>query len=166
MKKKILSILILYISIFFNSNLLSNEKDKVLKVGLLAPLVGEYKELGISMLYSLQLALEEINDDNVFILPRDAGFNNKEKLNIAIEEIKQQGADIIIGPISANEFDEIKKFSDLVFISPSNIKPEFTNNTISVGISLESQLLSITKFLKKRKKIKLLSCFQKMNMQN
>ena len=159
--KKISIIIILHLSIFFNSNLLSNEKDKVLKVGLLAPLVGEYKELGISMLYSLQLALEEINDDNVFILPRDAGFNNKEKLNIAIEEIKQQGADIIIGPISANEFDEIKKFSDLVFISPSNIKPEFTNNTISVGISLESQLLSITKFLKKRKKKKTIIMFPK-----
>ena len=159
--KKISIIIILHLSIFFNSNLLSNEKDKVLKVGLLAPLVGEYKELGISMLYSLQLALEEINDDNVFILPRDAGFNNKEKLNIAIEEIKQQGADIIIGPISANEFDEIKKFSDLVFISPSNIKPEFTNNTISVGISLESQLLSITKFLKKRKKNKTIIMFPK-----
>ena len=56
---------------------------------MLAPLVGEYKELGISMLYSLQLALEEINDDNVFILPRDAGFNNKEKLNITKKNNQQ-----------------------------------------------------------------------------
>ena len=100
------------------------------------------------MLYSLQLALEEINDENVFIVPRDAGFNDKEKLNKAVQEIKQQGVDVIIGPISENEFNEVKKFSDLVFISPSNITPEFTNNTISVGISLESQLLSLTKFLK------------------
>ena len=161
MKKRVLSILILYISVFFNSNLLSNEKDEVLKVGLLAPLIGEYKELGTSMLYSLQLALEEINDENVFIVPRDAGFNDKEKLKSAIQEIKQQGADIIIGPISINEFDVVKKFSDLVFISPSNVKPEFTSNIISVGISLESQLLSLTKFLKKQKKNKTIIMFPK-----
>ena len=161
MKKKILSILILYISIFFNSNLLSNEKDEVLKVGLLAPLIGEYKELGTSMLYSLQLALEEINDQNVFIVPRDAGFNDKEKLKSAVQEIKKQGVDIIIGPISVNEFDIVKKFNDLVFISPSNIKPEFTSNIISVGISLESQLLSLTKFLKKQKKNRTIIMFPK-----
>ena len=161
MKKKILSILILYISIFFNSNLLSNEKDEVLKVGLLAPLIGEYKELGTSMLYSLQLALEEINDQNVFIVPRDAGFNDKEKLKSAVQEIKKQGVDIIIGPISVNEFDIVKKFNDLVFISPSNIKPEFTSNIISVGISIESQLLSLTKFLKKQKKNRTIIMFPK-----
>ncbi len=161
MKKKNYIILILYILTFFNSNLLSNEKNEVLKVGLLAPLVGEYKELGTSMLYSLQLALEEINDENVFIVPRDAGFNDKEKLNKAVQEIKQQGVDVIIGPISENEFNEVKKFSDLVFISPSNITPEFTNNTISVGISLESQLLSLTKFLKKQKRNKTIIMFPK-----
>ena len=161
MKKKNYIILILYILTFFNSNLLSNEKNEVLKVGLLAPLVGEYKELGTSMLYSLQLALEEINDENVFIVPRDAGFNDKEKLNKAVQEIKQKGVNIIIGPISENEFNEVKKFSDLVFISPSNITPEFTNNTISVGISLESQLLSLTKFLKKQKRNKTIIMFPK-----
>ena len=51
-----------YIIFFINSNLLSNENNNTLKVGLLAPLTGEYAELGNSMLYSLQLALEEIGD--------------------------------------------------------------------------------------------------------
>ena len=49
------------------------------------------KDLGNSLLYSLQLALDEINDKNVFIIPRDTGFNDKEKLNEAIKEIKSQG---------------------------------------------------------------------------
>ena len=89
MKKKIL-ILLSYIIIFFNSNLLSEENNKILKVGLLAPLTGDYKELGNSMLYSLQLALNEIGDDKVFIIPRDSGFNNKEKINLAIQEIKSE----------------------------------------------------------------------------
>ena len=87
MKKKFV-ILIIYIIFFFNSNLLSENDNKILKVGLLAPLTGSYSELGYSLLYSLQLALEEIDDKDVFIVPRDSGFNEKEKLNKAIKEIK------------------------------------------------------------------------------
>ena len=71
--KKISLVIIAYILFFFNSNLLSNEKKSVLKVGLLAPLSGEYKELGESLLYSLQLALNEINDDKLYIIPKDSG---------------------------------------------------------------------------------------------
>ena len=160
MKKKIL-ILLSYIIIFFNSNLLSEENNKILKVGLLAPLTGDYKELGNSMLYSLQLALNEIGDDKVFIIPRDSGFNDKEKINLAIQEIKSEGANVIIGPISSDDFDEIKKYNDITFISPSNIYPKFTNNVISVGISLESQLISLINFIKKQKKSKTIIMFPK-----
>jgi len=153
MKKKFILSLI-YILIFFNSNLLSEENNKILKVGLLAPLSGPYSQLGNSLLYSLQLALEEINDKNIFIVPRDSGFNNKEKLNKAIQDIKSQGIKIIIGPITYKEFDIANKYDDLIFISPSNINPEFTKNIISVGVSLESQLLALTNFIQKQKRNK------------
>ena len=117
MKNKII-LIITYILVFFNSNLFSNEDNNVLKIGLLAPLSGEYKNLGDSLLYSLQLALDEINDKNVFLIPRDSGFDDPEKLNKAVKEIKSQGAKIIIGPINYKDFNEVKKFNDLVFISP------------------------------------------------
>ena len=153
MKKKFLYI-ITYIIISFNSNLLALEKNKTLKVGLLAPLSGEFKELGNSLLYSLQLALEEIDDKNVFIVPRDSGFNNSKKLNSAIEEIKSEGVKIIIGPMSNVEFEVARNHQDLVFISPSNIEPKFGNNIISIGISLESQLNALIDFIKKQNKKK------------
>ncbi len=153
MRNKFITI-IAYLLIFFNSNLLCNEENNVLKVGLLAPLSGEYKELGNSLLYSLQLALDEIDDKNVHIIPRDSGFNDKEKLNIAIEEIRSQGANIVIGPINNEDFNEVKKFTDMIFISPSNINPEFQNNIISIGISFESQMLALMEFIKKEGKNK------------
>lgn len=156
-------LLLVYTIIFFNSNLLSNERNSILKVGLLAPLSGEYKELGDSLLYSLQLALEEIDDKNIFIIPRDSGFGDKEKLNSAIQDIKSQGVNIIIGPIHFEEFDQAKKFDDTIFISPSNINPEFAGNIISVGISLESQLTALTNFIKKQKKNKTLIMYPKNN---
>ncbi len=158
MNKKILTFLT-YLILFVNSNLLCAEENKTLKIGLLAPLSGEYEELGNSLLYSLQLALDEIDDDKVFIIPRDTGFNDKEKFNKAIDDIKSQGAKIIIGPIGNKDFQEAKKHSDIIFISPSNISPEFENNIISVGVSLESQLVALNKFIKKQKKNKTIIMF-------
>ena len=160
--KKVICIILSYIIFFINSNLLSNE-DKILKVGLLAPLTGEHAELGKSLLYSLQLALNEINDEKWFIVPRDAGFNEKEKIKRAIDDIKSQGAKVIIGPVSRENFAEAKKHTDLIFISPSNISPEFENNIISIGVSLESQLLALIDFIKKRKKKKTVIMFPKNN---
>ena len=144
--KKIFGLILSYTLIFFNINLFGKENINILKIGLLAPLSGEYKELGDSLLYSLQLALDEINDRNVFIVPRDSGFNDTKKLNSAIREIKAEGVNVIIGPISNKDFPETNKFNDTIFISPSNISPEFSNNIISIGISLESQLNAITNF--------------------
>ena len=124
MNKKIL-ILVSYIILFINSNLLGNEKNDNLKIGLLAPLTGEYADLGNSLLYSLQLGLDEINDKNVFIIPRDAGFSDETKLDSAIQDLKSQGINIIIGPLSNKDFAYVKKYNDLIFISPSNIRSPF-----------------------------------------
>ena len=153
MKNKII-IFITYILFFFNSNLLSDENNNFLKVGLLAPLSGEYKSLGFSLLHSLQLALNEIDDKNVHIIPRDSGTNDREKLSSAIKELKSQNVKVVIGPIDNEDFEEVKKFSNMIFISPSNINPEFQNNIISIGISFESQMEALIDFLKKQKKNK------------
>ena len=160
MKKKFV-IFLSYIILFTNSNLFTAEDSKTLKVGLLAPLSGKYAELGNSFLYSLQLALEEINDKKIFILPRDSGFNNKEKLKSAITDMKSQGIKVVIGPMNYDDFSEVKKYNDMIFISPSNISPEFEGNVISVGISLESQLIALKKFIKKQKKNKTIIMFPK-----
>ncbi len=151
MKKKFY-LAIFFILILFNSNLSTSENNNTLKVGLLAPLTGDYSDLGNSLLYSLQLALEEIDDKNIIIVPRDTGFNDKDKLKKAIDDIRSNNVKVIIGPLTNGEFEEVKKYSDLIFISPSNINPDFTNNIISIGISLESQLLALTDFIKKQKK--------------
>ena len=154
-------LLIFYIIFFFNSNLLTDENNETLQVGLLAPLSGPYSEIGNSLLYSLQLALEEINDNKVTIVPRDSGFNNKDKLDLAVKDMRASGVKTIIGPTTFEEFDHIKKYSDLIFISPSNINPEFSNNIISIGVSLESQLNALIKFIKKQKKTKTVVMYPK-----
>ena len=164
MKKKLI-ISVFYIIFLFNSNLFSDENNKTLKVGLLAPLSGPYSEIGNSLLYSLQLALEEIGDEEVKIIPRDSGNNDKEKINLALDELRTLGVKIVIGPTTHTEFKEVNKYNDLIFISPSNISPKFSNNIISIGVSLDSQLIALTKFIKKQKKKKTIIMYPKNEYQ-
>ena len=75
--------------LFFNTNLLCEESEK-LKIGLLAPFSGEYENLGNSLLLSSQLALNEIGDKNIIIVPRDSGSDDKKKLNESIKDLINQ----------------------------------------------------------------------------
>ena len=77
--KKII-IILSYLIIFFNSNLLCEKKINFKSWFIGSSYRGIQRTWEFTF-YSLQLALEEIDDEKVFIIPRDAGFNNKEKLN-------------------------------------------------------------------------------------
>ena len=159
MLKKI--IIITYILLSLNFNSFADENKKSLKVGLLAPFSGEYKDMGQSIMLSLQLALDEINDDNIKIFPRDSGFNNPEKLIQSIESLKEENIKVVIGPISHEDFSNLSRFKDMIFISPSNIDPNIQNNILSVGVSLESQIKSIENFIKKKEKKKTIILYPK-----
>ncbi len=159
MLKKI--IIITYILLFFNFNSFADEEEKYLKVGLLAPFSGEYKDMGQSIMLSLQLALNEINDKSIKIFPRDSGFNDPKKLIESIESLKEENIKIVIGPISHEDFKSLSTYKDMIFISPSNINPKIQNNILSIGVSLESQIKSIEKFIKKNKRKKTIIMFPK-----
>ena len=59
----------------------------------------------------------EINDEKVFIVPKDSGFNDDKKLIESIEDLKSQDIKIIIGPISKNNFRELKKYNEMVYLT-------------------------------------------------
>ena len=159
MYKKI--IIITYILLSFNFNSFAEENQKSLRVGLLAPFNGEYKDIGQSIMLSLQLALDEINDDKIKIFPRDSGFNNPKKLIQSVESLRDENIKIVIGPISHEDFKNLSTFKDMIFISPSNIDPKIQNNILSVGVSLESQIKSIENFIKEQKRKKTIIMYPK-----
>ena len=159
MLKKI--IIITYILLFNNFNSFADENQKSLKVGLLAPFSGQYKGVGQSIMLSLQMALKEINDDNIKIYPRDSGFNNPDKLIQSVESLKEENIKIVIGPISHEDFKNLSAYKNMIFISPSNINPKVQSNILSVGISLESQMKSIEDFIKQNKRKKTIIMYPK-----
>ena len=150
-----------YILLFINFNSFAEETKKSLKVGLLAPFSGEYKDMGQSIMLALQLALDEINDDALKIFPRDSGFNNPKKLVQSVESLREEGVKIVIGPISQEDFKSLSSFKDMIFISPSNINPKIQSNILSIGVSLESQIKSIENFIKENKRKKTIIMYPK-----
>ena len=124
---KIIITFLSYIFIIFNSNLIAGENNIKLRVGLLAPFSGEHKNLGESLLLSTQLALSEIDDENIIVIPRDSGTNDNDKLNASIKEIINNGAKIIIGPMTSSSFSELGKYRDTIFISLSNKEPKISS---------------------------------------
>ncbi len=153
--KKIFKILLTYLLFSFNTYVFSNENnnENLLKIGVLAPFSGELKYLGETVLYSVNLALHDINNKSIKVFPKDSG-SNAEKLKESCKEFREEGVKIIIGPVDSSSINYLKEFNDLIFLSLSNINTISKSNVIMMGINLESQLVAINKFIKKNNKKK------------
>ena len=153
--KNTFKIILSYLLITFNTYVLAdqNSSTNILKVGVLAPLSGEFKTLGETILYSINLALHDIDNNAVKIYPKDSG-SDKKKIIQACKEFQEEGIKIIIGPADSQFQEELKNFDDLIFLSLSNMDSNIKDNVVMMGINLESQLLIIKKFINKKKKKK------------
>ncbi len=165
--KKIIIIFLSYLSITFNSFIFATENNNsnVLKIGILAPFTGELKFMGEAILFSVNLALHDINDEIIKIYPKDSG-SNKEEIISACKEFQDEGIKIVIGPIDSAFKNELKRFDDLIFLSLSNMSSVIERNIVMMGINLESQLLAIKKFIDKQNKKKTVILYPDDNKSN
>ena len=76
--------LIFSILLIFNFNFKALSAEKI-KIGLLIPVTGEYGKIGQSVINSVRLALNSINDNRIEILPRDTRADPSVTLKIAKE---------------------------------------------------------------------------------
>ena len=75
--------------------------EEKIKIGLIIPLSGEYKEIGESILKSVRLAINKINDENLIIIPKDTKSNPEITLKVS-KELYKEGVKIILGPVFNN----------------------------------------------------------------
>ena len=82
MKKLITLTIITYLLFTINTSAVDQnstennlENEKVLKIGILLPLSGEFQTLGQSFLNAIQLALYDISNENIKIYPKDSKAN-------------------------------------------------------------------------------------------
>ena len=121
----------------------NNEK---IKIGLLVPLSGEYKDLGQLIIKSTRMALKDIGTDKIEIYPKNTNLDPNKTLQSAIE-LKNKGVKIFIGPIFFKSLTYLNEIDDVVFLSLTNKTKNLPKNVISSGVNSSSQVNAIKKFL-------------------
>ena len=144
MKILIKFILLLIFVSGFGQNCFSNEK---IKIGLVVPLSGEFKEIGQSILNSARLAVNKINNKNFVIIPRDSKSDPVETLKVSKDLNLNHGVEIIVGPIFKESTELLNQVSNITFFSLTNILNDKHSNVISSGVNAVSQFNVISKFL-------------------
>ncbi len=143
---KFFKIILFTIIISFSSYQLSFANSEKIKIGLLVPLSGEYKELGQLIIKSVRMALDDIGSNKIEIYPRNTNLDPNLTLQSAIE-LKNEGVKIFIGPIFFKSLIYLDEVEDVVFLSLTNKTKNLPKNVISSGVNSLSQINAIKKFL-------------------
>ena len=142
--KILLKIIILLI--FFNLiNLQKIYAEEKINIGLLIPLSGEQKEIGKSILQSVRLAINKIDNSNIQIIPKDTKDDPTRTL-AAAKELELKGVKIVIGPIFNKNLIYLDELKEMIFLSLTNKNIKNPKNVISAGINANSQINTIVKF--------------------
>jgi hypothetical protein len=140
---KIIFLVILNFSLLFSFSTKASEK---IKIGLMVPLTGSNKELGQSIMKAVRLAVKDINNDLLEIIPKDTASKASKSLKSAFE-LKQMGVKIVIGPIFYESISYLDEIKDITFLSLTNKTLDLPKNVISAGINSTSQFNTIKKFI-------------------
>ena len=144
MMKIIKIILFLTISLFLSLGTVLAEQK--IKIGLLVPLTGKNSEIGKSIIKSVRLAINQINNASLEIVPKDTASSPEITLRSA-KELQDLGIRIVIGPVFNENLIYLKEVNDLTFLSLTNKNNNNSNNIINAGINATSQLRAIKKFI-------------------
>ena len=140
---KIIFLTILVFPLLLN---LAKASEK-LKIGLLVPMTGSNKDLGQSIIKAVRLAIKDINNDLIEVVPKDTASIPNKTLQSALE-LKEMGIKVVVGPIFHKNLKYLDEVMDVTFLSLTNKTIDLPKNVISAGINSTSQLNTIKKFIK------------------
>ena len=109
---KFLIISTLSLIIFFQ-NSFSSEK---IKIGLIVPISGKHYQLGNSIIKSVRLAINKIDDERIEIIPKDTKSNPIDTLRVS-KKLYDDGIRIIIGPVFNENSKYLDELKDITFLS-------------------------------------------------
>ncbi len=130
--------------IIFFQNSFPSEK---IEIGLIVPTSGKHSKLGNSIIKSVRLAINKIDDDRIEIIPKDTKSNPINSLRVS-KELYDQGVRIVIGPVFNESTKYLDELKDMTFISLTNKIYGNPSNVISAGVNAISQINTIKKFKK------------------
>ena len=144
---KIFIKIIIFLCLVSVLNIQKVSAEEKIKIGLLVPITGQHSEIGKSIIKSVRLAINKIDNPLIEILPRDTQSNPLITLRKA-KELNEIGVKIIIGPVFNKNLIYLDEIKDVIFLSLTNKIVNNPKNIISTGINSESQFNTISKFQK------------------
>ena len=140
---KIIFFVLINLCLVFSNLAQASEK---IKIGLMVPLTGSNKELGQSIIKAVRLAVKDINNSSIEIIPKDTASKANKSLKSAFE-LKQMGVKVVIGPVFYESISYLDEIKDITFLSLTNKTLDLPKNVISAGINSTSQFNTIKKFI-------------------
>jgi ABC-type branched-subunit amino acid transport system substrate-binding protein len=140
---KFIFLILLNTSLLLSYSVKASEK---IKIGLMVPLTGANKELGQTIIKAVRLAVKDINNNSIEIIPKDTSSKANKALKSAFE-LKKMGVRVVIGPIFFESITYLDEIKDITFLSLTNKTLNLPKNVISAGINSTSQLNTIKKFI-------------------
>ena len=144
---KIFIKIIIFLCLVSVLNIQKTSAEEKIKIGLLVPTTGQHSKIGKSIIKSVRLAINKIDNPLIEILPRDTKSNPSITLRKA-KELNEIGVKIIIGPVFNKNLIYLDEIKDVIFLSLTNKIINNPKNIISTGINSESQFNTISKFQK------------------
>ena len=144
---KIFIKIIIFLCLVSGLNIQKISAEEKIRIGLLVPTTGQHSEIGKSIIKSVRLAINKIDNPLIEILPRDTQSNPSITLRKA-KELNEIGVKIIIGPVFNKNLIYLDEIKDVIFLSLTNKTINNPKNIISTGINSESQFNTISKFQK------------------
>ena len=144
---KIFIKIIIFLCLVSVLNVQKISAEEKIKIGLLVPITGQHSEIGKSIIKSVRLAINKIDNPLIEILPRDTQSNPSITLRKA-KELNEIGVKIIIGPVFNKNLIYLDEIKDVIFLSLTNKILNNPKNIISTGINSGSQFNTISKFQK------------------
>lgn len=119
------------------------------KIALLLPLSGEHKNIGTALLQSAQLALFDLGDQNIELLPRDTK-GTPEGARIAAQQALRDGSELVLGPVFANSVKAVKPILSRGNINMIAFSTDWSNaggNTFIMGVLPFTQVQRVTEYV-------------------
>lgn len=118
------------------------------KIALLIPLSGRYSKLGEGLLNAAQLAVFNLNEPNLILIPIDTK-GTPYGAHDAAQQAISKGAKLILGPVfgaSTKAISELATENNINVVSFSNDRSLAGSGVFAIGIRPEEQISRIVSF--------------------
>jgi len=119
-----------------------------IRVGLLLPLSGAAEALGRDMLDAAEMALFDVGDNDLVLLPRDTA-GTPAGARRAAQDVVGEGAEVILGPLfgqAVTAVGPIAAAADIRVLAFSNDASVATGSTFLLGFRPEEQVRRVVRY--------------------